>query len=71
MEELAMKYQKAETSWELYCLEHSARWWVAIRPKCWEVWRLCMQHLLQWNHPGKYVPRAVFVELEPSVVGKW
>jgi len=26
MEELAMKYQKAETSWELYCLEHSARW---------------------------------------------
>jgi len=32
-----MKYQKAETSWELYCLEHSARWWVAIRPKCWEV----------------------------------
>ncbi|KAF6032263.1 hypothetical protein EB796_009424 [Bugula neritina] len=25
MEELAMKYQKAETSWELYCLEHSAR----------------------------------------------
>jgi len=55
--------------WELYCLEHG------IQPDGMLPPQTCtsdegFQTFFSETGGGKYVPRAVFLDLEPTVIGK-
>lgn len=60
------------TCWELYCLEHS------IQPngtmpsdKALGSGNDSFNTFFSETGAGKHVPRAIFVDLEPTVIGQW
>lgn len=60
--------QIGNACWELYCLEHG------IQPDGMLPSDLCtndegFQTFFSETGSGKYVPRAVFLDLEPTVIG--
>ena len=64
--------QMGNTCWELYCLEHG------IQPdgqmpsdKPVGGHDDSFTTFFSDTGAGKYVPRAIFVDLEPTVIGKW
>lgn len=59
--------------WELYCLEHGIQPDGKI-PESSEPSAFCresgLKTFFQELQNGKFVPRAVFVDLEPTIIGK-
>ena len=62
--------QMGNACWELYCLEHGIQPDGAM-PSDKAVGDDSFSTFFQETGAGKHVPRAVYVDLEPSVVGKW
>lgn len=56
--------------WELYCLEHGIQPDGMITPGTITVADSSFGTFFSETGAGKYVPRAVFIDLEPTVVGK-
>lgn len=61
--------QIGNACWELYCLEHGIQPDGMLSPQS------CtsdegFQTFFSETGGGKYVPRAVFLDLEPTVIGK-
>lgn len=61
--------QMGNACWELYCLEHGIQP-DGQMPSDKAVGDDSFSTFFQETGAGKHVPRAVFVDLEPSVVGK-
>lgn len=62
--------QIGNACWELYCLEHG------IQPDGQMPSDKCtgddsFSTFFSETGAGKHVPRAVFIDLEPTVIGKW
>ena len=62
--------QIGNACWELYCLEHGIQQDGLLIPHP-LVNDQSFSTFFSETGSGKYVPRAVFVDLEPSVVGKF
>lgn len=63
--------QIGNTCWELYCLEHGIQpdgQMPSDKPIVGN--NHCSSALFSETEAGKYVPRAIFVDLEPTVIGK-
>lgn len=64
--------QTGDALWELFCLEHDVRYDGKIRKRNRKNLDLTTNGTFFEECPnGKYVPRSVFFDTEPSVVGKW
>ena len=61
--------QMGNACWELYCLEHGIQP-DGQMPSDKAVGDDSFSTFFQETGAGKHVPRAVYVDLEPSVVGK-
>ena len=61
--------QMGNACWELYCLEHGIQPDGAM-PSDKAVGDDSFSTFFQETGAGKHVPRAVYVDLEPSVIGK-
>jgi len=60
--------QIGNTSWELYCLEHGIQADGKMTPDSGDQ-SDSFNAFFSQTDSGKYVPRAVMFDLEPSVVG--
>lgn len=56
--------------WELYCLEHGIQPDGTITSGSTSLADSSFGTFFSETGAGKYVPRAVFIDLEPTVVGK-
>lgn len=64
--------QMGNACWELYCLEHSIQPNGTMpRDKTLGSGDNSFNTFFSETEAGKHVPRAVFVDLEPTVVGEW
>lgn len=59
--------QIGNSTWELYCLEHGVNPDGTIQDT--EDSDNCYSTFFSETQSGKIVPRAIFVDLEPSVIG--
>ncbi len=62
--------QIGNACWELYCLEHGILANGQMNESLTEVQDDSFNTFFSETVAGKYVPRSVFVDLEPTVVGK-
>lgn len=62
--------QMGNSCWELYCLEHGIQPDGRITSGNTTLADSSFGTFFSETGAGKYVPRAVFIDLEPTVVGK-
>lgn len=62
--------QMGNSCWELYCLEHGFQPDGTIVDNSRSLADSSFGTFFSETGAGKYVPRAVFIDLEPTVVGK-
>uniref|UniRef100_A0A8C3BEN1 Tubulin/FtsZ GTPase domain-containing protein n=1 Tax=Cairina moschata TaxID=8855 RepID=A0A8C3BEN1_CAIMO len=64
--------QMGNSCWELYCLEHGIQPGGIISSEASsEQVDSSFGTFFSETGSGKHVPRAIFVDLEPTVIGKW
>ena len=63
--------QIGEACWELYCLEHGLEPTGRLPEDDSAGKEESLSTFYNCHGIGQYVPRAIFVDLEPSVVGEW
>ena len=64
--------QMGNACWELYCLEHGIRPDGRLEGEAeMSTYDDSFSTFFSETGTGKHVPRSLFVDLEPTVVGKW
>jgi len=61
--------QIGNTTWELYCLEHGIQPDGTLDDDKVDSDN-CYSTFFAETHNGKIVPRSIFIDMEPSVIGK-
>jgi len=59
--------QLGNTTWELYCLEHGIRKDGSLQEE-WNDDDNCFNTFFAESQTGRYVPRAILVDTEPTVI---